>query len=76
MENKELTGWKQRYNKYLKRHYKAITFMDNCDIPKSDREKWIPDYREVLKELNYILSLFENDGIQYTTEEALEGFEI
>lgn len=76
MEIKEINGFKQRYNEFLMRHFKACLVLDDNSVPIPQREKWIPNYQEVLTELNYILCLFDADGIKYTNDEVLGGFNV
>jgi len=76
MNEEQIKQWKERYNEYLLRHCKAIIYLDDNKINFADREKWIPKYQEILKELDYILSLFDSEGIKYTNDEALGGFNV
>jgi hypothetical protein len=66
---------KPKYNEYLKRHFKAVTTMDDNKIPLAQRESWIPNYQKVLNELNFILSLFDTDKVKYSFNEAMGGFD-
>ena len=76
MEKLEIEGWKKKYNEHLVRHFKAVAVLDDNKIPLKQRDVWIPNYQDVLKELNYILSLFDAEGIDYTFDEVLGGFDI
>ena len=76
MTEEEIKEWKQKYNGFLIRHCKAIAVLDDLGVAQSKREIWIPNYQKILKELDYIVSLFDTDGIKYTTDEILGGFEI
>lgn len=76
MTTKELQQWKQKYNEYLMRHFKAVVLDEqNYFKEKQNFEKWQPKYQEVINELNYILSLFDAENIKYTFDEMTGGFE-
>lgn len=61
---------KKEYNKLLSRYEKAIGYFDNVSISQEDKERFLPDFQEVLKGLNHYLSKIE----VYTNQEVLEGF--
>lgn len=63
---------KKEYNKLLKRYDKANEYFDRSDISQVDKEKFLDDFQEVLKGLNYLLGKIE----LYTNQEILEGFKI
>jgi hypothetical protein len=63
---------KQQYNALLERHYKAAAYLDNQSIQIDEREKWVPSYRELVKELGRVL---DKIGL-YSDIEAMEGFEV
>jgi hypothetical protein len=52
MEEQEIKQWKQKYNEYLIRHFKAAA-METDDYFKNmnNFEKWQPKYQEILNEL-------------------------
>jgi hypothetical protein len=76
MTDEEIKQWKQKFNELLLRHCKAIAYLDNLAIGQAKREAWIPQYQDILKELDYIVSLFDTDGVKYTNFEIWGGFEI
>jgi len=61
---------KKEYNALLKRYYKAVEYFDRKDIPESEKEKFIENFREILAGLNYYLSKIE----VFTNQQVLEGF--
>ena len=63
---------KENYNKLLKRYDKANEYFDRSDVSQIDKEKFLDDFQEVLKGLNYLLGKIE----LYTNQEILEGFKI
>ena len=63
---------KEEYNKLLKRYDKANEYFDRSDVSQIDKEKFLDDFQEVLKGLNYLLGKIE----LYTNQEILEGFKI
>lgn len=63
---------KENYNKLLKRFYKANEYFDRTDVSQIDKEKFLDDFQEVLKGLNYLLGKIE----LYSNQEILEGFKI
>lgn len=61
---------KLEYNKSLKRYYKAMEYFDRKDISQEEKEKYLPNFQEILNKLNYLLSKLE----VYTNQEVMEGF--
>ncbi|WP_353096355.1 hypothetical protein [Tissierella praeacuta] len=61
---------KKEYNKLLKRFHKANDYFDRKDIPQSEKEKYLKNYQEILKGLNYYLGAIGT----YTNKEILDGF--
>lgn len=72
----EIKQWKQRYNEYLLRHCKAEIYLNNNNISVSDREKWLPEYRDIVNQLNFILSILDEAEIKYNFDNILGGFDI
>lgn len=61
---------KEKYNRMLKRFYKAEKYFDREDITQEEKEKQLENFEMVLKGLNYYL-----DKIHiFTEQEILEGF--
>lgn len=63
---------KKNYNKELDRFYKAEEYFDRKEIPQEEREKFIPNFKQILNDLNYYLCKIQ----KYTDDEILKGFEI
>lgn len=63
---------KYHYNKWLDRHYKALTFFADNGITIEEKEKWIPNYRDITMALGELLDFIGD----YTEDEALNGFEV
>lgn len=61
---------KEEYNKLLQRFHKANEYFDREDVSLSEKDKFLGNYQEILKGLNYYLGKIED----YTNEEILEGF--
>ena len=76
MTDQQILAWKMKYNEYLTRHIKAVEYLDNVKVAMLEREKWIPKYQEVLKELEYTLCLFDSEGIKYSDDEVNGGFNV
>jgi hypothetical protein len=62
---------KELYNSILKKHDKAVLYMNNDEIPVEKRMRWTEGYYEIVKDLSEILDII---GV-YSAEEALRGFE-
>jgi hypothetical protein len=63
---------KNYYNRLLDRHYKALIFFADNEITIEDKEKWVPEYREILASLGEMLDIIG----EYTDENILNGFEV
>lgn len=50
------------YNKLLTRYEKAEAFLNNPDIPESDKEKELPRYKTLLESLNAVLWTVQRSG--------------
>lgn len=61
---------KRQYNELLWRFYKAEMFLDNQEISPKEREKYIPQAKEVIIGLNELLQQIGT----HTEHEALNGF--
>jgi hypothetical protein len=61
---------KQKYNDLLMRAWKAVYFMDNLTVNMADKEKWLPEFKKLLDEIN---SMITGD---FTDNEILYGFQI
>lgn len=60
------------YNKLLKRFYKAEKYFDRKDIPYTEKEKQIENFKKILKGLNYLLKKVG----PHNKEEVLGGFKL
>lgn len=65
---------KDKYNKLLKRFWTALEYFDNPEIPMDKKERWLPEYESIGKQLNEILFELKQRGIKYTKKQVLEGF--
>ena len=61
---------KQAYNLLLVRFKRGESYMNNNDIPLTQRERQIPQFKKIMDELSALL----NEIKTYTSKEALEGF--
>jgi flagellin-specific chaperone FliS len=61
---------KEDYNKLLQRFHKANEYFDKKDIPQSEKEKFLGNYQEILRGLNYYLGKIE----VYTNQEVMKEF--
>lgn len=61
---------RREYDKLLERYRKANDYFENVKVSQEEKEKFLPNFQEILKELNYLLSKIE----VYTQQEVLEGF--
>ena len=60
----------REYNELLKRFHKANEYFESDKATQIEKEKFLPQFQEVLKGLNYLLSKIE----VFTKQEVLEGF--
>ncbi len=72
----EVTKLKKQYNDVLIRHYKGKKYLDDDSILIENREKWVPEFTNILHELSRILKAIEDSGIKYTDSEILGGFDV
>ncbi|MFX1296586.1 MAG: hypothetical protein ACFFD2_17235 [Promethearchaeota archaeon] len=59
------------YNSLVKRLKEAEKYMDNNDIAIEDREKWMPQLQELMRDMGRIAKDFK-----LTEEEMLDGIRI
>lgn len=50
----------EKLNELLKRHEKAVQYLDNMNIAVEEKEKWIPEYRELIREIGTTIDELEN----------------
>jgi len=67
---------KQGYNKLLKTYRKAEIYMDNQNVPVSEREQHLEKFSKIIDGLNGYIKLFKAEKIEYSDEDLLEGFKI
>jgi hypothetical protein len=65
-----------QYNKLITIHNKAAEYLDNNNIPLSQREKKIPEYKKIVDKLNELITEFDKHGIKYSSNEILNGFKV
>ena len=63
---------KEKYNELLAREAKASKYFDDKTIPWQKKEKHIPQYNDLIKEMETIECMIGN----FTEEERLYGFEL
>ena len=61
---------KKEYNLQLDRYYKAEKYFENDKISQEEKEKYLPHFQEVLKNLNNLLDKI----VIYKECEILNGF--
>ena len=66
----------KQYNEILAREVKAQKYLDDNTKTIEEREKWIPEYRNILLELSGIFIDITKLGRKITPEEAANGFQI
>lgn len=64
---------KIHYNQLLDRYIRAETYMDNQTIPIPTREKYVPVFQDIMRQLSFLLNSFEKQGIEI---EPLKGFDV
>jgi hypothetical protein len=74
MDKEYIDNLKREYNKTILRHWKAAVYLEDHEVPIPEREKWLPEYRKILDQLQTLLNQFDLYGVKYTVDEALGGF--
>ena len=64
---------KKEYNIALVRWNKSKTFMDGL-ASQEEKDKWLPEFGEMLKTINKLISQIEQAGHKMTEIEIIEGF--
>lgn len=67
-----ITEAKREYNQLLNRYRNACEYFEKSDVSQEEKEKYLPNYIEILKRLNYLLGKI---GV-YNNDEVLYGFKI
>lgn len=76
VEESYINELKKEYNTYLMRHFKAAIYLDDNNIPLDEREQWLPEYKNILDNLNRILNQLDIYEATYSANEVLGGFNI
>ena len=66
---------KVEYNKLVKRLQNAEKFFEGCKDPE-ERDKHMPLLKEILDESQRILNELTALGVDFTSDDVLEGFDI
>ena len=66
----------KEYNKLITKLMMAELFYDDANIEYEIKEKFNLKLQSVTKEIENYLNYFDDNKIQYTDSEALEGFNI
>ena len=67
---------KEKFNRLTAERIKAEKFLDSDTYPIELQERYIPEYRKLLKKMDEILAEMTAQGIKWTDDEALNGFEV
>jgi hypothetical protein len=51
-----LVEFKKKYNEILSREKKAEEFFNDPSVPTENKEKWLPKFYEIVRELSGILN--------------------
>jgi hypothetical protein len=66
---------KNRYNEVLSREKKAVAFFDNPSESIEKKEKWLPKYHEITRQLSRMMNAYEAiTGTEMKDDEILNGF--
>lgn len=70
-----LENFKNRYNAVLSREKKAVAFFDNPSESMDKKERWLPKYHEITRELSKMMKVYEIiTGTEMNDDEVLNGF--
>lgn len=61
---------KKQYNALIVREKAAIKYLNDDKIPLKERERWMPAYEAICKQLNDLLAQIGS----YSAENILDGF--
>ncbi len=68
---------KKAYNRVLKRYKEASQYLDNQEIPQSEREKHIIPFRvEIVDVLEAYITVLKDWGVQINDDEIMGGMKI
>lgn len=76
MKQKDSMILKKQYNKLIALEHKAGEWLDNVNIPLSEREGKLPDFLRLIAKLSSILRELKKQGVEFTENEILDGFMI
>jgi hypothetical protein len=71
---KSIEQLKKEYNELALKLAKADVYMDDHTKPIAEREKFVPRYRELTKQMANMLKELEQAGVRWTEDEAIGGF--
>lgn len=72
-----LVEFKKKYNEVLAREKKAEEFFDDPNVSMERKEKWLPKFYEIVRELSGMMKEFrELSGEEMSEGEVLDGFSI
>lgn len=74
LNEKQLKAYKKAYNVLVERYRKAEKYLDNNDIPMSEREKHIPEAIRLINKISKGIDVFRENGIEITEEQIFKGF--
>jgi hypothetical protein len=66
---------KKKYNSLLVRYNKAVSYMNDNNVPIKDKEKHLPSYVQILKDMNLIIWVLELVGEEVEAS-ILDGFTV
>lgn len=65
---------KERYTELWDRMKKAQNFLDDLNVPMHRKEKWLPKYREIIREAYAVLKFLQDNNVEMTEREKYNGF--
>jgi FtsZ-binding cell division protein ZapB len=71
----EIEELKKKYNKLIATEKKAEAFFNNPNESMERKEKWLPKFQEITRELSMMMKQYcELTGKEMMTDEVLNGF--
>jgi hypothetical protein len=64
----------QAYNDLIDRYKKAEKYLEDNEIPITEREKRIPEATKLMNRMSKAIDVFRENGINMTQEEVFNGF--
>jgi hypothetical protein len=71
-----LDDLKRKYNEILVRHAKAAEIMNDNSKSVAASEKWVDNYKSIVRELEEYIKEIKVQGCEMTQDEILNGFEV